>query len=589
MQGIVKRLLVMVGALMQMALAQTNSIPNPILWADVPDISIVRVDAKYYMVSTTMHMNPGAPIMESTDLVNWKIINYVHTTLASNDPINLTGGLNDYGHGSWAASIRYKSGTFYVLIPGKSSGFTHLYSTTDIHNGPWKEVKLPFWHDPSLHLEEDGKAYVVYGSGDIRIIELESDLTKVKSGGVDKVLIANATAVAGTGGLGSEGAHIEKINGYYYVFTISWPPGNMRTETVHRSQTLQGTYDGRIAFQDKGVAQGSVIQTSDGTWYGYLFQDAGAVGRCPWLVPLKWENDWPVFGTNGKAPTTLSMNASLPVDGFGIVASDDFSASKLKLEWQWNHNPVQTAWSLSSRAGFMRLTTTRTDTDFLQARNTLTQRAYGPKSSAQIALETSGMKDGDFAGLGGLQKQYGLVGVKVNGASKTVVMVNGAGASPVEVASVALSQNKIYLRVDMDFTSRTDKATFFYSLDGNSWTLIGNTVSMAYTIPHFMGYRFALFHYATKSAGGYADFDFFKIGKAYNSLIPIAAVIASSSSAQSSSSANVSSSSAQSSSSMSASSSSNVPLAVYKGEPSPLLLKKQPRFDLLGRFHSIFH
>jgi beta-xylosidase len=81
----------------------------------------------------------------------------------------------------------------------------------------------------------------------------------------------------------------------------------------------------------------------------------------------------------------------------------------------------------------------------------------------------------------------------------------------VEVASVPLSQTRVYFRVAADYLNQADKASFFYSLDGNQWTPIGSTLQMVSTLPHFVGYRFALFNYATRSAGGFADFDYFRI------------------------------------------------------------------------------
>jgi beta-xylosidase len=119
------------------------------------------------------------------------------------------------------------------------------------------------------------------------------------------------------------------------------------------------------------------------------------------------------------------------------------------------------------------------------------------------------MKDGDLAGLMLLQRRYGWVGVKMVGGVRSIVMVNEG----VEAASVPLGQRVVYFRADCDFRDKTDKAKFFYSLDGKSWTAIGTVLQMAYTLPHFMGYRFGLFDYATKEAGGYVDFDWFRVGK----------------------------------------------------------------------------
>jgi hypothetical protein len=123
------------------------------------------------------------------------------------------------------------------------------------------------------------------------------------------------------------------------------------------------------------------------------------------------------------------------------------------------------------------------------------------------------MKDGDFAGLCLLQKNYGIVGVKLNGSSRSVFMINASTGKPEEVQSVPLNQNVIYFKAECDFSDKKDVARFYYSLDGKTWAAIGTDLKMAYTLPHFMGYRFGLFNYATKNAGGYADFDFFRINR----------------------------------------------------------------------------
>ena len=87
---------------------------NPIIHADVPDVSMMRVGDTYYMSSTTMHMSPGLPIMKSKDLVNWEMLNYAYDRLGENDELNLENGRNAYGRGSWASSIRYHDGVYYV-------------------------------------------------------------------------------------------------------------------------------------------------------------------------------------------------------------------------------------------------------------------------------------------------------------------------------------------------------------------------------------------------------------------------------------------------------------------------------------------
>jgi beta-xylosidase len=328
-------------------------------------------------------------------------------------------------------------------------------------------------------------------------------------------MIQDASSPAGPNvGLQAEGSQMLKHDGKYYLFNITWPKGGMRTVLVNRADKITGPYEGRVALQDKGVAQGALIDTPEGKWYAYLFRDFGAVGRVPYLVPAKWEDGWPVLGVNGKVPDTLDLPASKGLIP-GIVASDEFTridgAPALPLVWQWNHNPDNQYWSLTQRPGFLRLTTGRVDTDFLMARNTLTQRTFGPECSGQTALDISHLKEGDFAGLALLQKRYGLVGVKAESDGNFVVMVSAESGSPVEVQRIPLTQGMVYFKADCDFNNRADKARFFYSLDGKAWAEIGAPLKMTYTLPHFMGYRFGVFNFATKTAGGFADFDYFRV------------------------------------------------------------------------------
>lgn len=488
---------------------------NPVIFADVPDMSIVRVGKTYYMSSTTMHMNPGVPIMKSTDLVNWKLVNYAYDTLGNMDELKLNNGKTIYGRGSWASCLRYHNGTYYVSTFSQTPNKTFIYYTKNIEKGPWKRIDFsPSYHDHTIFFDDDGKTYLITGAGKLKIFELKEDLSDVKPG-TERILIENASAPAGGDiMLKAEGSQLFKIGGKYYLFNIVWPRGGMRTVLIHRADKITGPWEGRVALQDKGVAQGGLIDMPDGTWYSYLFRDNGAVGRVPYLVPVKWEDGWPVLGIDGKVPATLNLPANKSLIS-GIVHSDEFTHRKkdklLPLVWQWNHNPDNSLWSLEERKGFLRLKTGRLDTSFLFARNMLTQRTIGPVCTGSTSLDVSNMKDGDLAGLCLLQKNYGLVGVQVNGNNKSIIMINATGGKPVNVASIPLNQAVVYFKAQCDFTDRKDVADFFYSLDGNNWIPIGTQLKMAYTLPHFMGYRFGLFNYATKETGGYADFDYFHI------------------------------------------------------------------------------
>lgn len=493
------------------------TVSNPITWVDNPDPSIVRVDDTYYMVTTTMHFAPGDPIMASKDLAQWRTVGYAYQTLTNNDNMNLNAGQNAYGKGSWASSIRYHKGFFYVLTPSYTTNRTHLYKTADIENGPWTEVTLPFYHDPSLFFDDDGSVWVFYGSGDqISYVELNSDASSVKSGGRSgKLGGVSINQVTGTTNyyVQQEGAHMEKVNGEYYLFTISWPAGNCRSAIVYRSKSLLSGYSGKIFLQNNGVAQGGIFDTPEGKWYALLFRDSGPVGRIPYLVPTSWQDGWPV-ADGGKAPSTLELpENALP--GYGMITSDDFDSEILPLEWQWNHNPDNKNWSLIANPGNLRITTSRTDSRIINAKNTLTQRTFGPKCSGRISLDASGMKDGDIAGLVALQDTKGFVGITKENGNYKVVMYTGSKDGESLKASEAFSSSQIFLRIDFDLPLDRGTASFYYSANGSDWTKIGSDLALDYSLGMFVGYRFGLFNYATKTAGGYVDFDWFKIGTDY--------------------------------------------------------------------------
>ena len=877
---------------------------NPVMYADVPDVDVIRVDDAYYMVSTTMHLSPGCPVMKSTDLVNWETVSYTYDILDDGDKFALRNGESDYGNGSWAASIRHYNGKYYVSFASLSTGKTYIFSTTDVENGTWHRSEFNgYLHDVSLLTTQDDGMYVVYGSGTARCrpvyedengdITLGDEVTLIEYTGLDN----DGNPVNGPVSYISEGIHAYEIGDYYYLFMIQWPTGGRRQEVCWRASSLDGPWESRKVFDsglefdgqmdNAGVAQGGVVQAADGSWYAMLFQDHGSVGRIPVLVPVTWEDGWPVFGDeNGQAPvemdlpgtytgekdivvsdefyngqphsfaadnssvstaadtatqnaaaveaqptadqeaermelivnggfedgtenwatqqtatltpvdedgntvllvsdrtntasgpkqlltgkvhagqtiyvsarvrydegpdtrlfhismqnnadgnlwdgidnagsatakrgewTTITGSYTIPNDAdlsyssifvetnwtpeqdpdtdlidfyvddvsvtveveepdYGIIVNGGFengsepwavqeastleivteeafsgsysakisdrtntasgpkqvltgqlsqgqkvqvsatvkyndgpasktfnfciqcgdwrgidvvgsvtaqkgqwatitgtytipndadmsyvgcfietawtaapdptndlfdfyvddvsvvvlpdekepvepgenddNGSYLDLAWQWNHNPNNNDWSLTQRNGFLRLTTGTKAKNILEARNTLTQRTYGPTCSGNVALEIAGMKNGDVAGLAAFQQRYGYVGVKMENGTKYLVMTKTESDSDpngTEVERVALDNgvNRVYLRVDFDYTQRKDQATFFYSLDGAAWTQIGNTLQMAYTMPHFMGYRFGLFNYATQTTGGYVDFDYFHV------------------------------------------------------------------------------
>lgn len=524
----------------------------PTIFSDVPDCDFIRVGGAYYMVSTTMNLCPGAPIMKSTDLVHWEIVNYVYDTLFDDDANNLENNKNVYTNGSWAAAIRYHEGKYYVIFNSNNYGF-FVFTTDDVENGKWDSyfIKASF-HDPALIFDEESM-YVIYGGSILQEIELvdsgDGSTGEVRRVGDSKELFKKSD----DWGLW-EGVHAYKVGEYYYLLLIASPSsGWFRTEVCYRSKKLadsspedweeQIVYSGSTYEYGTGLAQGGIVDTIYGDWYGILFQDHDAIGRIPSIVAVNWDytdddgnnfKDWPIMGTyddDGKfhaskadAPMKIRLNDSGKSNY--IVGDDDFTyaeGEKLKLVWQWNHNPDNDNWSVTENPGYYRIKNGRTCNNVWYARNSLTQRTVGPEFTSETAIITSGMKPGDYAGLVAVGSDYGMVGVKCDESGKRYIF-QGSGPCEKKTPENTINENEtaaeisgdtpVYLKIEYKFNTgktRADKANFFYSLDGENWTKIGKELSIRFdTGTTFMGTRTWLTNYATSEAGGYVDFDYYK-------------------------------------------------------------------------------
>lgn len=505
-------------------------ISNPLIWADAPDVDVVCYKNAFYMVSTSMHSMPGCPIMKSTDLVHWTLCHYVFDTFEQTSGHTLEDGVGVYGKGSWAASLKVVEDTFYVAFNCNDTQHFYVYRCDDIEKGNWKQIARieGFFHDPALHFEEDKTPYVIYGCGDIRIVELENDLSDVKKDGVHQLLLSTPRENIG---LRCEGGHAYKIGEYYYLIFIEWPTDGhgRRREVCYRSKNLFGPYERKVIMDDdmeyanQGVAQGCIFEDGFGNWFSMLFQDHFALGRIPCLMPLRWEENWPVLGIEGKVPKTFESNIGWDVsenEGKSIhdlVMDDDFdyTEDKLPLQWQWNHNPDHNLWSVTERNGYLRLHTGKKVTKGVcQARNTLTQRTVGPECKVQVQLDYSNLMVGDSAGLVALQGQFGCIGVKRLGEEKWQLQLsfNDGNYGEEVVWSKLLDGDikEIKLQIRYDFHLGQDKAYFSYSVDGNNFEEIPAVLQMRFTLDHFMGYRTGMYCYATENDNGFADFDYFK-------------------------------------------------------------------------------
>jgi len=288
---------------------------------------------------------------------------------------------------------------------------------------------------------------------------------------------------------------------------------------ISRAKSLDGPWETRDQVDDTtGGHQGALVDLPGGDWYGFVMRDSGSIGRTTNLSPVFWQDDWPVWGTP-EAPGRVPAASVKPVQGFPVVtpaASDDFSSPRLGLQWQWNHNPDDSRWSLTERPGFLRLHATATN-GIWTARNTLTQKGQGPVSQGVVKLDIGHVDVGDRCGFGTFGKFSGLISVSgaQNGHHTLSMMLTeattGDPKTEVRVASVSVKPSVLWLRTRMDY--KTSLARVDYSLDGMAWQNLGGDFPLAYDwrAGTFQGESYAIFCFSAGDSNGYMDVDSFTL------------------------------------------------------------------------------
>ena len=494
---------------------------NPVIYADCPDVGLCADDQYYYMVSTTMHLMPGAPIMRSKDCVHWETIGYGIDKFDVKPDFSLQDGKTGYAGGQWASSLRYHKGTFYLWFIANGCG-GYLY-TAKKAEGPWRlQNKGPFLHDGSVLFDDDGKVYMFHGTG--YVTEMKPDLSDRMPGGIDERMFERGEETALL-----EGSSAFKHNGYYYVMMVScFLKNHPRREVCYRSKSIKGPWEKKVILETEfdchgGVGQGAVVKGPGGRWRALVFQDRGGIGRTPCLMGVRWEDGWPMLGDKyGMIP-----NNELGVypDLSGIVSSDEFEKKILDLRWQWNHIPDESRFSLTERAGWLRLKTVSPVENLFMARNTLTQRMIGPECTGTVLLDVSRMREGDHAGFCAFQGDSAVAEVVVEGGCRYVVLSRQTvtfahsnegprveNVANEEFARAELKGDRVFFKVFGNFNNWQDYAQIGWSEDGQTWQMAQQKVPMRFdTGKFFMGAKFALFNYATKEVGGLADFDYFRV------------------------------------------------------------------------------
>jgi len=502
---------------------------NPLFYGEFEDPDPLRMGDDYYLAGTTMHMNPAVELLHSKDLVNWELASYCTDRLDLGPAYRLENG-NIYGRGIWAPCLRYHKGVFYIFSNVNGAALQVFRSKSPY--GPWEHTQLPGRHDLSVLFDDDlGKIFLISGNrSPYPIDELAPDLNSFATNAAHHLVVPPGQHMG-------EGHHLYKVNGKYY--DLSAIPGGTVNQVVACADSIDGPWtvttmvDGeslgvtvatpsRAQANDRGLwlHQGGMCDTPSGQWWSIIMSDHGSAGRMVSLVPITWDNGFPLIGLPGnlrRAPNTwIKPNTGYtqaPTPAY--VPDDDFNSGKLNPHWQWNHVPDDSKWSLTEKPGVLRLHSLPA-ADFFNARNSLCQRPPGPESVMTVELDTSGLITGDTAGLALLSVPYAWIGVvksaegimleRVDGAPPRRRGGQGSDNNPTPVTGPTNPPTHLWLRVACNFD--TDEAVFSWSADGKEFTALGNPFKTTFQLTTFQGVRPALFNFNTSGQpGGYADFD----------------------------------------------------------------------------------
>ncbi|PTX95423.1 beta-xylosidase [Spartobacteria bacterium LR76] len=481
---------------------------NPVLPGDYSDIDCIRVGSDYYAISSTFQYSPGMVILHSKDLVNWTIAGYAVNDVTEISPELNWDRMRRYARGVWAGAIRYHAGKFWVYFGTPDEGY--FMTTAPGPAGPWEPlhrmIKEGGWDDCCPFWDDDGQGYFVgthFKDG------YKTWLYKLTPDGRD--IIPDSGVVINEGAK-REANKLFKIGDTYYHFYSEFADGG-RYVMMQRSKNITGPYTEkrRLSHTQREFHepnQGGIVQTEAGNWYFLTHHGSGDwEGRPASLLPVTWVDGWPILGGVGEDGVgRMVWSAKKPVQNTAPAApqsSDEFNGPKLGLQWSWNYQPRMDKWSLTERSGFLRLYAfkpLRSD-DLKAAGNTLTQRTMRTSENvATLALDLSGMADGQVAGLAHYAKDTSTIGVRREG-GVTTLDVSRSGKF---TTGPRITSNHLWLRSTwgLDGLSR-----WSYSTDGNTFTPFGEPYQLSWG--DYRGDRLGIFTFNNKADAGYVDCDSF--------------------------------------------------------------------------------
>ncbi|WP_431296876.1 family 43 glycosylhydrolase [Rahnella sp. PAMC 25559] len=393
---------------------------NPVLHADYSDPDIVCVGDDIYMVASSFNHIPGLPVLHSTDLVNWKIINHVVQRINS-----LAYDSMQPGKGIWAPSIRYHNGLFWVFYSMPDEGIFMSYAEDPAKE--WSEPQcikvVKGWIDPCPFWDEDGRAWLVHAfaysrSGikhQLQLCEMSPDATSLLDEG--KIIFDGAVSHPTI-----EGPKIYRRHGWYYIFA---PAGGVESgwQTVLRSRQLSGPFEARDVLHQgtttvNGPHQGGWVELKNGECWFVHFQDAAHNGRIVHLQPMRWNgDDWPVIGKKINAeglgqPVSVYTKPAAYAQGMRYVpqTSDSFADGRFGLQWQWQANP-QPDWVIPSTTGLKLACQPYGARSLYDTPQLLLQKLSAPEFTVTTRLIPHFNHDGEQSGLIVYGERYGAVSV----------------------------------------------------------------------------------------------------------------------------------------------------------------------------------
>ncbi|WP_079476012.1 glycoside hydrolase family 43 protein [Marinococcus halophilus] len=482
-----------------------DQITNPILTGFNPDPSICRAGENYYIATSTFEWFPGVQIHHSKDLKNWEVVKH---PLERTSQLNMAG--NPDSGGVWAPALSWHDNQFWLIysdikqIDGIWKDGHNYLVTCDTIDGEWSDpVYLnSSGFDPSLYHDDDGRKYLLnmvwdYRPGNHRFygIALQEYDAEAEALIGERQIIFTGTDIKLT-----EGPHIYKINGWYYLLTAEGGTTFDHAATIARSKSLFGPYEvhpenpfitswpyPRNPLQKAG--HGSLVETQNGEWYFVhltgrplkevqkpLLDPRGfcPLGRETAIQKVHWEKEWPYI-TGGNEP-------SLYVEGPGLSKESQhspspvyshFNTGDLDKSFQTLRVPLgENTLSLKDRPGYLRLYGKDSLTSkFTQA--FVARRWQHFYFDAETALQFDPDHFQQSAGMVCYYNTQNWVYFHVthdeNKGRVLTLLTNDHFQfdKPLRNSDIELGQDieTIYLKVSV----RMDQYWFSYSFDGSSW------------------------------------------------------------------------------------------------------------------------